>query len=709
MRLREVYKRSFVALPELLNGESSFEWDGGAPAGVAALLFSALEQAQYISNERMLELAALIQADLTEESARVGDGPEAPQVDGSRFVISIRPIMTTLAMGRHSDCYGWIHWSAFRAHDPTLRVNEGSSRLPPFDGAPAAMNRLCLGYFTEWTTCAFILARKFGGMDEWCRRILTDCVESAVDSSEAGCIAEGVLAVISIINWATDRGDPRAEGLTRALAAMYPHPGIDARTKAMLGILFSTSAGRWTHQSPQSWAREILRSYRQVLIEHEVVQLLCVAISSYAAWAASRDEVLREIRILANNYREIAADEDATVALEARVAIIQPLIFNLTEFGTTDDLIDVLWSWYGRDGQQRADGNVLFVGSAHGNGVGYVWPGGRHIVRHAAPAETLETLLGSLSGALHEYFRGPAGDRDLRLDERMVGAPAYDQASALIAAMADHYCIDQLAGLLPADWRPRSIVILPAHRDPLQATLAAALGWLAPLETSIEQPRPARAIRAISIWPGETQTTEAEVAFLRAVADQSGWEVSVADGPLNADAFRAYYEDADADLLWVIGHGQQSPFRMAESGLMLSDEQLLTASDIAGFNRPTETRRLLVLNICSASATQNRGGLARIGLAHDLTTADQLVIGHLWPIDYYAALAFGCALAVSLASHGPAEALRKTLSLMQRHQDLILHLSAASPDAEALDRLGSERASQQVENILSWGSAVLLT
>jgi hypothetical protein len=291
----------------------------------------------------------------------------------------------------------------------------------------------------------------------------------------------------------------------------------------------------------------------------------------------------------------------------------------------------------------------------------------------------------------------------------MVGAPAYGRAADLTAAMATHYRLDGLIEHLPTDWRPRSIVVVPAHRDPLQATLMKACGWLSPLEASLSRPLPRRTVQVVSIWPGETQTTEAEIAFLQAVAARAGWRVKIASGPQNVAGFKAYYEDPEADVLWVIGHGEQSPFRLEESGLVLSDGQLLTTSELAAFERPNAARRLLVLNICSATATQNRGGLARIGFAQGLTTADQEVVGHLWPIDYYAALAFGCALSASLVDHGPAEALSATISLMQRPRNLIDALAAIAPEQEAIARLSSDRAAEQVENILSWGSAVLLT
>ncbi len=709
MQVREAYPHTSAAFPRLLNWDADFEWIEISSLAVVETLTAAMEQAQQDGPQALLALAGVIRTDLSSETRRIGDGEGAAHLDAARFIVAIPAIMTTVAMGIHGDGYGWLHWSASRTHDFDGRVNEGDYRLPPYDGAPAVMNCLCLSYLTEWITSAFMVARKLGGMDDWCEIIIDYCIEHVIGTLQAGDVRQGVPAIVTIANWAANRQDPRAEHLTRTLETFYRRPEIDDRSKATMAVLFTTSASRWTHQSHQAWAREALRDLRPVLIEHEVVQLLSVTINTVDDWIATRTEVLTEIRALADGYRAAAPGPDGTLALEARVSIIHPLIFSLVEFGAVADLMDVLWAWYGQDTFERADADVLFIGSAHGNGVAYLWPNGRLVVAGQEVEQTLETLLTHVSEALNEYFRGPEGDRAVELDERMIGAPAYHQVPGLVAALTNHYRLNQLTAALPQGWCPRSIVVVPAHRDPIQATLADALGWLAPMEASLAAPLPERPIQRLRIWPGETQTTDVEVAFLQAVGARAGWEVHVATAPLNAAAFKAFYEDVSTDLLWVIGHGEQSPFRQDQSGLVLEDGAVLTAAEIAGFSRPQTGRRLLVLNICSATATQNRGGLARIGFGHELTTNDQRVVGHLWPIDYYAALAFGCSLALDLMALPVAEALRATMVRMQDPARLVQDLQTLDPASEALALLGSERAARQVANLLSWGSPVLLT
>ena len=709
MTLRDSFPKTSTAYPRLANWDAEFQWTGAPPMAVAALLRDSIEQAQGAGRQSFFDLSETVRDDLSAETRRIGDDEGAAWLDATRFLVSIPAIMTTVAMGAHGDCYNWLHWSASRTHNVDQRANRGEYRLPPYDGVASPINIACLRNLTDWITAAFMIARKFGGMDDWCDLISDYCIGHVLDEIVAGDVVRGVPAIVTIANWATNRGHRCAEPLVSSMAEIYRRPGIDDRSKATMAVLFTTAAAQWTPQTHQEWAKEALRDLRHVLVEHEVVQLLAVTIDDYEAWTADRVQILDEVRKLADDYRALEPGPAAILALEARVSIIHPLTFSLTEFGTVADLMDLLWAWYGIEGVDRASADVLYIGSAHKNGVAYLWPGGRHLVEGNEGGESLEGLLAGLSTALNEYFRGPAGDRALILDERMLGAPAHDKAPELTAAISRHYRFEELALHLPEGWRPRSVVVLPAHRDPVQATLSNILGWLAPMEASLAAPLQDRPIRRVRIWPGETQTTDAEVGFVRAVGAQAGWAVDVIGAPLDQRAFQAFYEDPEADLLWVIGHGEQSPFRQSESGLVLADGTVLTAVEIAAYARPETGRRLLVLNICSATATQNRGGLARIGFGHELTTADQSVIGHLWPIDYYAALAFGCSLSLDLASFSVSEALASTMARIQEPERLIRDFEAVDAAQEAIGRLRSERAAEQISNLLSWGSPVLLT
>jgi hypothetical protein len=678
-------------------------------AATIEIISEQLINEQHRGRSAFLMLATHLRRDLTSETSRVGDGPEAQDVAGARFVIAVPATHVTLAEGLHGDCYGWLHWAISRSHDFEARINHAEYGLPPFEGALPAMNSLAEVHLVDWICSAYMLARKFGGIDELSRRFLDYCVGMTILAIYRGNIHSGIVALVSIVNWATKDCHPDEERLTRLALDLFEVGGLPERQQVILAISFVTAAGRWTGQTPQQWASRLLAEYRAYLIEHEVVQLLSVIMSSPAQWAEMRAEILEEIRRLADFYK---ADAEsvlvASLALEARVDIIHPLIFSLTEFGSTDDILDVLWAWYGNDVNERCNANVLFISSAHGGGVTYVWPGGRWTV--PGPIDgSLQAMLDATSAALTDCYRGPEGDRQRLFDERRVGAPVFDEADRFGEAVAAHYGLDALPEQLPADFRPRALVVLPAHREPLQAMAVDRLGWITPIEASLANARPMRPVRNLSIWPGATQLTEAEVECVQRVGDAIGWAVKVVEGPLDEAAFKGFYEDPVPDVLWVIGHGEQSPYRLDETGIVMEGNVLLPISRLADMAVPEGDRRLLILNICSSGATQNRGGIAHVGVGHYLTSPRQAVVAHLWPIDYYAALAFGCALSIALSKDSLPDAFGQAIGLMRDRDQLLAALDVLEGNLQASDRLSAERIGAHLANLLNWGCPVLLT
>lgn len=441
---------------------------------------------------------------------------------------------------------------------------------------------------------------------------------------------------------------------------------------------------------------------------HEPLQLLAVTLQNQEAWLAARAEILSEIQSLTEVYRSSYSRHEARVALDSRITLIHPIIYALCKFGSTDDLMAVLHAWYAEPNAVRADGDILFICPNHGDGVAYVWPDGRYFASNIV-TDSLERALVANSDALNEYFRGPQGDRHVNVDDRLKSTPAFEFGPEIWAAMDDHYSLSEMTSRLPQSWVPRSVVVMPAHRDPLQAMILDRLGWVAPLETSLSVADALRPIKTLSIWPGATQTTDAEIKVLQHVAAMAGWHVKVVSETLNREAFRRFYEDAQADLLWVIGHGEQTSDDQNRTGIVMEDGVMASLADIGSFDVPSAGRRLLVLNICSSATAQTFNGMARSGLAQELVSPFQQVIGHLWPIDYYAALAFGSSLAVALTRAQSPAALGDALLLMRDQRELINVLTEIAPDLQAIQRLNGQRAAEVMQNVLSWGCPVILT
>src|SRR5271169_2480468 len=106
--------------------------------------------------------------------------------------------------------------------------------------------------------------------------------------------------------------------------------------------------------------------------------------------------------------------------------------------------------------------------------------------------------------------------------------------------------------------------------------LAKVAGLAAPLEISFERARPPRPIRRIAVWAGGPWHEAFELAAIRHVAYSAGWVVDVwQPAKPTRDDLRAFYENEDADVAWVISHGTHDPFAVSRTGIHLRDQMLV--------------------------------------------------------------------------------------------------------------------------------------
>lgn len=710
MIMRDQFPRTSAAYPDILDWNQDFDWS--EPAGRAQALVLIAQQDRLIqAGPAYLFAFCDVVADDVGALAPAGEiTVVADTIDEFRFLFGLQPIEQTLALGLHGDCYGWIMWTLARGCDRRRRVFDVYWAFFARDSEAAQDYRnLSLRYLPRWTGAFFLLARKFGGLDEvataiadFCWGACNDALLFDVDADE--CIA----GLVSLANWAVNARVPQAERWVLILAGMWEAPLPD-RSRADIGILMITEAHRYTGRDVQSWANELLEHWRHLLTEHLLLQVLAASVSTRADWLARREEIIEAVSVLTRFYRENAPDPTTALqALESRVGIIHPLIYWLTEHGTVDDLLDLLGAWYVAPGGRTCDGDVLIVATSHRHGVGYLWPGARLIIRREDEKGSFERMMEAASHAQRDFHRiGGVGDRFPQIDFCRMGEPDEEAAPEFEAAVRAHFQPERLAAAFPTGAASRSMLSIPALPVPIGALLAKETNAPVAHEVSLRQAYSDRPIRRVAVWPGSTMHAGFEVEALERVAAFAGWELDVRDNGDDPTAFVRFYELADADLLWVIGHGEHSPYRLEQSGLAIG-ESLVTAEALTRIPTGVDGRRLLVLNVCSGAATQVRGGIARVGLSHELATPTQQVIAHLWPIGMYTGLAFGAKLAIELAGGSVANAYRTTIRGLGEPGPLCEELiDRLGPDLGIHARIASQHA--QIGSILSWGAPVLLT
>ena len=707
--MRDRFPRSSAAYPELMPWDGPFDWGDPASKAMAIMLIQLQNRFAFEGQREFLDYCDTVGDDV---GAMVEDGVvgyEADTVDEYRLLFALKPMELCLVWGLNGQCHGWTMWSLARNVDRDGRFfNTNYSFFAPDSHAAPEFRDLAIANLPRWTAAFFLLARKFGGVDDVARRVAPMCWDLSEKMLRMGVdVGQCLEALTSLANWASNADEPKAEAWVKYLLGLWSGAMPDAN-RAQIGIVMMSSAHRFTGRDPQEWADEMLDSWSHVLIEHMELQVLAASLRTIEDWRDRRDRILASAVQLARSYREQSGGDEtvALQALESRVSIIHPLIWFLTEHGEVDDVLDVLGAWYVKQGERTCDGNVLFVASGHLNGVVYLWPGGRLALPRGEGATTFDAVLRASSLAQREYHRATAvSDEMPDIDYRRMGQPDEAAGPEFVAATRAHFEPARLAAALPPDNSIHSVVTIPSLPAPVLALLATEGGVVAAEEVSLRQPLPVRPIGRVAVWQGGTMHEGFEVEALERVAALAGWTIEVQGGDLSA--FERFYADPAADLLWVIGHGEHSPHRVEGSGLVIGEE-IVTADRLRGLAPASEGRRLLVLNVCSGATAQVRGGMARIGFGQELTGPAQQVAAHLWPVGMYAGLAFGAKFVLELSAAPPPEAYAQTVAGMRDpatlRGDLITRLG---PGLAIHDRLVNQDA--QIANAMAWGAPVLLT
>lgn len=708
--MRDQFPRTSARYPNILDWDVDFDWSLPDSRMLALQLIHFQNSAiaggvgdfSHYSDIVATDVGGLVP---TDEKSMAGE-----TIDYFRFLFALKPMEISLSEGRNGDCYSWIMWALTRNCDRSARVFEVTySFFAPDSLAAEEYRTLASANLPRWTYCFFVLAHKFGGLDELARNTAqlcwTGCRSAFLsDANENDCFA----GLVALAIWATDSNFEKAAVWVRILEGMWDKP-IPERARAHIGILMITSAHRFTRRDLQEWAWDLLNNWRQLLTEHLYLQVLAVTADSRENWLAQRDEIIRATTDLARFYRDEAADPTgALVALESRVNIIHPLIHALTRHGTVNDILDLLGAWYVTPNGRTIDDDVLIVATAHQHGVGYLWGNERIIIERDDNNLTFERLMETASIAQRDYHRvRSVGDQFPQVDPERMGQPDERAAPDFEAAMRAHFEPDRLVDALPDNVALRSILSIPALPVPLGAFLAKETDAPVAQEISLLKPFPDRQISNVSVWLGSTLHAAFELEALQSVAMIAGWNLEIVDQGEDPQAFLDFYSEPEADLLWVIGHGEHSPYQLNDSGIVLG-ESLITADMLSAIPIELERRRLLVLNVCSGAATQVRGGIARIGLSSELVSPQQKLIAHLWPIGMYSGLAFGSKLALELANGDTERAYKETVRSLAHPEALCAELSVRLGEhLELHNRLANQH--DQIGNFLSWGSPVLLT
>ena len=693
--------------PTAVDWTAEFSWGASQTIFLSKALITDLHHASQLPIQDFTNRCRLLRDDISTLLASSSDESTRVLIDILKFTVGQVPISCFTATGHLPEAYDWTLWSISRNHDPNKIVNRADYRLPPFDGAHRSVNEFSGPFLVNWILHAYYLAVRFGGLDELALTRFHYCYAKAVEAIDKGDRDVGIKALANLTNWAAHTKHESLSTMVKVIESCLRHPDLSPKHKIQLGTILLGEASHLTNHNPATFARKMLEDHSTHFHTQEHLQYLVAATDTHGEWLTRKDEIISKIRTLRFEVGSAShSPMDINVAMEGRIRIIYGLVHLLSRVPDLTSLLSVVALWYGKDIDHEVNFKTLLVLSNDSQGTRWIWPNGDWSPANQDVEKSLEQLTVAISNAFTDYYRGPEGDRVPRVDERLRGTPQIQYALELERHTLSHYAIGKARENVLADQSMETIIFFPNYNAPAYAMINEFTQEGLLQNLSLERPANEPTISDVLIWPGESLFTDAEVEFLLTAGARFDLTVRVYEAGQSKQDFVRFFADSQADLLWIIGHGNHEPHHLERCGLNLTDDSIFSLRDFSSLPK-VNRNRAVVANICSGGAARVIGGLGITGIAGILANARQRVITHGWPIDMYAALAFGGVYFSSLSKSGLRRGLRRAQQILKEQQSILTEVAETDPDMQIVERLKEENLKIRLENVFSWGSAAI--
>lgn len=632
-----------------------------------------------------------------------------------KLLITIDIIEFSWKSGRKIETFHLLHIAISHSHNPRKIKQEDIFCFYGFKSIPE--NDLCLEKrytFTlpKYITILFHTAYNQGGYDTLTEQafeisLIVISFIQQYNPNDEDCIAS--LAHICI--WATTKKDnEKAKKVVAILLSCFNNPETNQYNKVTILLTLISDAYQYTDKSQYEWCKIILNQFNDKLRGHQKLQTLSIYITKdQPTFNNYKEQVIKEIISFREKIiKSISSNEKFNDVLEFYIKNIYPILTAIMEYGTTRDFLSTLTAWYYGTQNNDLDENILIIVPVYFGKAAYLWPQGRFLPEcKDNDGTTHNQMWRNFSAATGTYFRGTDGDYESDIEEHRFYIPNFENGKALLSSMQKHYKLEELSPELPQSWAPQSIIVFPNPPEPIQALLSKEINISAPLQVSFQNPLPMRKIKTISIWaPNTVINQNDELTAIKYMAEQVTWKIKIfQNNQATIEEFKKFYEDNEADILWIISHSEFDYYQEDKTWLNISETSKLSLAELKTWKIESNQRRLLVLNSCSSATSQGRNGRATQGLASTLVCPQQAVIGHLWPIHHLAALRFGAAFVDQLANNND---INNALAVARtKIYDNSYFENKYSECSNIIDRINN--STENMDNILHWGCPVLYT
>lgn len=554
----------------------------------------------------------------------------------------------------------------------------------------------------QWIEIFYYYVFKVGGHKEIARLLAPFAIDLVCELLPA---EDAVQPGIRIADWAIkDQYSGRAK-LVGRLQQIYKESQLGIEMHFRLGLSFCLSIGKDAGVNTKEHAQTLLLKYSGTAAASWKLQLMQAALESDA------QEIERQLSTVIEtitSYRQqvLAQATDSLLAeyeFERSFPLIARFVVALVKAGKTAAAIKILAAWKGAN-PSDARGDVLIIIPNDSAGAFFSKEGAILSSSNADHEATFVRLIQAIN-----EFHGV----NIVLDDDDCLPPNVPTRSGLpedpersshkyLAAVREQFLLPEAQDFLLAAPHVHSLKLISGLPCPIQPVMIKDVGFSWPIATTLVRPELDRKCLRVLIWISGTLVGELQAGWISELVSQPA-TVTVRTGDF--EVFRSEYSRPEYDVIWVTTHGEFDHNDPHRSTLLLGGDASASFNEVRRIPVPANERRLLVLDACDSGAVAVYGGLSDFGFGPLLTSKNQAVICHRWPVEQFSSAVFNSLLARSLRRASFFSAYQTAVATMVKGKDAVLLelTSALGADHDLVVRVRNNE-SVRWDSLGIWGS-----
>jgi hypothetical protein len=618
-----------------------------------------------------------------------------------KLITTQLPLEIHVANNRQLEAYSWVTYT-FSDDLSSAQIKElDLNTILDFLTDKKCSSMLEYGIIAHWLGDFYNMARSLAAIPQAGDELFQLSIAIGKQALMYGSVEDSFWCWMNTACWGANYSHAKTEELVKIIESMIFDKGIPSSYKANLvyGLINVTS--RFSTKPDFEWAKLALEGYQEYMEGHQkLAALLCISREHLPeSLDVYHQQVISEMidYIKGNDLTGLSKIEQLKL-VDRLSEMLMPYVGACIEYGKSGLAITALLNWYSVNSEIGISPETSLIFYPSEKDKFLIGAGSFNLVL----SRDLIPLYKKLTSEVNEFL-GIASSINTIADFEIsthepdrFGVPSEDKSEEVEMLLKDFFHCEEIKGLIVNDKLAiTSMLCLPSNHHSLQYISSKYIGETWPLSSSLEKPKLDADIKKVCLWCGAGSYTEAiESNVLIQTFSSVGIQVDYfSSEETTKEAFIQNYQSSNYDVIWVMSHGEFEHWNPGQLSIEIGAGEEITLEEMLNIEIPkSESRRLLMLNVCDGATHTNLDGLSKLGFAPALTNNQQCTISHLWPVNPYVAATFGAIYAEQLSkSKNFFNAFKETLKIIREPtENVVSHLRDNVPDSiDVQDRLNN--------------------